>query len=115
MQQVTDANDVEIVMNFATGIPGPAEWVRQLGGYSPDILIGVVTVMGPQTEPYYQSGQIKGLLSGLRSAAEYEVRAGRPGRAAAGMDAQSLGHVVIIVAMALGNLAYFVGRKGGAK
>lgn len=115
MQQVTDANDVKIVMNYATGIPGPAEWIRQLAGFSPDILIGVVTVMGPQTEPYYQSGQIKGLLSGLRSAAEYEVRAGMPGSAAAGMDAQSLGHVVIILAMAIGNLAYFLGRKGGAK
>jgi len=116
MQGVTDANDVKVVMNFATGIPGPAEFVRQIGSsYSPDILIGVVTVMGPQTEPYYQSGQIKGLLSGLRSAAEYEVRSGTPGRAAAGMDAQSLGHVVIILAMALGNLAYFLGRKGGAK
>lgn len=115
MQQVTDANDVKVVMNFATGIPGPAEWVRQLSGFSPTILIGVVTVMGPQTEPYYQAGQIAGLLSGLRSAAEYEVRAGAPGSAAAGMDAQSLGHVVIILAMALGNLAYFLGRKGGAK
>ncbi len=71
--------------------------------------------MGPQSEPYYQAGQIKGLMSGTRSAAEYEVRAGRPGRAAAGMDAQSLGHLVIILAIGLGNLAYFIGRKGGAK
>jgi hypothetical protein len=73
--------------------------------------------MGPQNEPYYQSGQLAGLLSGLRCAAEYEVRSGHPGRAAAGMDAQSLGHVVIILAICLGNLAYFLNArsKGGKK
>ena len=117
MQGVKDMNDVAMLADFATGVPGPAEFVRQIGStYKNTVLVcGVVTVMGPQSEPYLQSGQIKGLLSGLRSAAEYEVRSGTPGKAAAGMDAQSLGHIVIIVAMGLGNLAYFLGRKGGAK
>ena len=116
MKGINTMNDVPLLLQYATGTPGPAEWIRQVGNnYSVDILIGVVTSMGPQTEPYLQAGQIKGLLSGLRSAAEYEVRAGRPGTAAAGMDAQSLGHLVIILAMALGNMAYFLGRKGGAK
>jgi len=118
MQEVRDMNDVMVVADFATGIPGPAEFIRQVGqNYPVTMLCGVVTVMGPQSEPFYQSGQLKGLLSGLRSAAEYEVRSGAPGRAAAGMDAQSLGHIVIILAMAIGNLAYFLNRRkeGGKK
>lgn len=117
MQSVKSMNDVMLVADFATGIPGPAEFIRQVGqNYPVTMLCGVVTVMGPQSEPFYQSGQLKGLLSGLRSAAEYEVRSGTPGKAAAGMDAQSLGHIVIILAMAIGNLAYFLNvRKGGGK
>jgi len=116
MQGIKDMDDVQLIAQFATGIPGPAEFVRQVGNsYSPVIVCGVVAVMGPQSEPFFQSGQIKGLLSGLRHAAEYEVHAGAPGKAAAGMDAQSLGHVVIILAICLGNMAYFLGRKGGAK
>ncbi len=119
MKDINSVNDVDMVADFATGMPGPAEIVRQIGqNYKVTILCGVVTAMGPQTEPYYQSGQIKGLLSGLRSAAEYEVRNGTPGSAAAGMDAQSLGHIVIILAMAVGNLAYFLSvrkDKGGGQ
>lgn len=117
MQNINSMHDVRVVADFATGIPGPAEWIRQVGqNYPVTMLAGVVTVMGPQSEPYYQSGQLKGLLSGTRSAAEYEVRSGSPGKAAAGMDAQSLGHLVIIFAIGLGNLAYFLnGRKGGGK
>jgi hypothetical protein len=119
MKDVNSMHDVALLADFATGMPGPAEVVRQIGqNYPVTVLCGVVTAMGPQTEPYYQSGQIKGLLSGLRSAAEYEVRNGTPGSAAAGMDAQSLGHMVIIVAIALGNLAHFLSArkgKGGGK
>ena len=117
MKDVKDMHDVKVVAEFATGVPGPSEWIRQVGqNYPVTMLCGVVTVMGPQSEPYYQSGQLKGLLSGSRSAAEYEVRSGTPGKAAAGMDAQSLGHMVIIFAIGLGNLAYFLSnKKGGGK
>jgi hypothetical protein len=36
---------------------------------------------------------------------------GKPGTAMRGMDAQSLGHIAIIVFIVLGNILYFASRK----
>jgi hypothetical protein len=115
MQGITTAADFVLVAEFATGIPGPSEWIKQVGTrYEVPLAIGVVTVMGPQTTPYYQAGQIVGLLSGLKSAAEYEMAMKAPGLATAAMDAQSIDHLVIVLFIILGNVAYFAekNRKG---
>jgi hypothetical protein len=61
--------------------------------------------------PFVQAGQVKGLLQGLRGAAEYELLSGSAGIAAAGMDAQSLGHLLIIGSILVGNVAYFMSKK----
>jgi uncharacterized membrane protein len=80
------------------------------------IVGAVITVSAPQAEPYLASGQLAGLLAGLRSAAEYELLMKSPGSAAAAMDAQSTGHVLLILFIIMGNLSYFVmkNKKGGA-
>jgi len=61
-------------------------------------------------QPYYTSGQFKGIVSGLNGAAEYEVLARVPGAGAAGMDAQSMGHLWVIFTILAGNFAYFATR-----
>ncbi|MDP2871736.1 MAG: hypothetical protein Q8P31_04280 [Bacillota bacterium] len=111
MQGIATVADFVLVTEFATGIPGPSEWIKQVGTrYNVPLAIGVVTVMGPQTTPYYQAGQLVGLLSGLKSAAEYEVAMKAPGLATAAMDAQSIDHIVIVLFIILGNIAYFAGK-----
>lgn len=102
---------------FATGIPGPAEWIRQVQTrYKVPLACGVVAVMGPQNEPYLQSRQLVGLLGGgLKSAAEYEVAVKMQGAATAAMDAQSLGHMAIVLFVILGNILYFSERGGSGK
>ena len=113
MQGVKTAADFDIIAEFATGIPGPAEWVRQVvTRYNVPLACGVVAVMGPQNIPYLQSGQLVGLLGGgLKSAAEYEIAVKMPGAATAAMDAQSLGHVVIVLFVLIGNLLFYVERR----
>lgn len=70
-------------------------------------------------QPYYTSGQFKGIISGLNGAAEYEVMARVPGKGASGMDAQSMGHLWVILTILAGNAAYFLSRgkksPGGAQ
>jgi len=70
-------------------------------------------------QPYFTSGQFKGIVSGLSGAAEYEVLARVPGQGASGMDAQSMGHLWVIFTILAGNIAYFVTRgkksSGGGK
>ncbi len=111
MQGINDIGDFALVGAIATGAPGPFEWVRQLAGYDVDYLPGVVTVMGPQTIPYYESGQAVGLLMGLRDAASYEVIMERPGMATAAMDSQSFAHLFIILLVILGNIIYFIQQR----
>jgi hypothetical protein len=58
-----------------------------------------------------RSGQINGLIGGLRGAAEYESLIGKKGRAVAGMDAQSATHMAIIMLVIICNLFYFSQRR----
>jgi hypothetical protein len=60
--------------------------------------------------PYYNSGQIKGMLQGLRGAAELELIIGSPSDAVKSMDALSVGHLVIILFIVLGNILFLLNR-----
>ena len=115
MEGINDIGDFSLVAAIATGAPGPFEWVRQLAGYDVPYLPGVVTVMGPQTIPYYESGQAVGLLMGMRDAASYEVLNEQPGLATAAMDSQSFAHLFIILLVVLGNIVYFVTQRRAAE
>lgn len=88
-------------------------WVRQIAQYKVPLIAGLITVTAPQAEPFMQSGQLAGMLVGLRGAAEYEILTDKPGTAAAGMDAQSMAHLLLIAFILLGNAAYFVKRSKG--
>ncbi len=111
MQGVKDVRDFELVFVFHGYNPGVQEWVRQVqGALNIRLLAGVVMVSVPEVMPFYTSGQISGLTQGLRGAAEYELLVNKPGSAVAKMDAQSLGHLVIIFFIAVGNIAYFMGK-----
>jgi hypothetical protein len=114
LKNITSAADCQMFMFFTDG--GADYWVRQVSQFKVPIVGGVITVSAPQAEPYLASGQLTGMLAGLRSAAEYELLMKAPGPAAAGMDAQSTGHVLLILFIIMGNISYLVskGKKGGA-
>ncbi len=112
MQEVHDINDMDLVISINVGPGGYATadvWVRQVAVVYRDVpvILGVTAVMTPNNMPYLHAKQIKGLLGGLRPAAEYELLLEQPGRAVALMDAQSAAHVVILMFIVLGNIAYF--------
>lgn len=69
-------------------------------------LAGVVAEM----RPFIGSGQIQSIINGARGAAEYEILLGEPGRAASGMDAQSLGHIYVALLILVGNIASLIIR-----
>ena len=71
--------------------------------------------MSPDLYPFLQSRQLVGLLGGLAGAAEYEALLGLPGSATAGMEPQSVTHVIIILFILLGNTVYFTTRRRGGK
>ena len=111
-RSITSLRDMSYVIDLAAGSPGVDEWL-QYGQerYGFPFSAGVTAVMAPDYFPFLQSGQMQGLLGGLAGAAEYEHLIGREGRAISGMRPQSVGHVIIIVLILFGNLAFFLGRS----
>jgi hypothetical protein len=114
MKGIETFKDIDYIFNVSAGYPGTKEWVQQVvGRFDIRLGAGVTAVSAPEFYPYIQSGQLTGLLGGLAGAAEYEKLLDAPGAGIKGMDAQSLGHLVIVVFIILGNLVYFAGRKRG--
>ncbi|OGC76737.1 MAG: hypothetical protein A2Z27_03035 [candidate division Zixibacteria bacterium RBG_16_50_21] len=117
MQGITNFKDVAMIVNISAGYPGTKEWVQQVQSrYQIDLVTGCTAVSAPEFYPYYQTGQLKGLLGGMKGAAEYEKLVGIKGLGTRGMDAQSISHLTVFLFILIGNLAYFALRfvKGKA-
>jgi len=115
MKEVTSMKDFAMAMTLndgPTGGTGTHEWVRQaVMAHGTPLIMGVTGVLAASNETYVQSGQCKGILAGLRAAAEYEKLIGRKGTGTVGMDAQSIAHVLIVAFVILGNIGMFLSQK----
>jgi len=112
MDGIEDMTDFAFVIGLSAGDPGFNAFIRQaVDPMGVRFAAAVVTVSIPAAMPFVASGQIRGLLGGLRGAAEYEQLTGIVGRGAAMMDAQSIGHLIIVAFIIVGNLAYFFSKK----
>jgi hypothetical protein len=108
LQGVNSLKDVNYAISLGAGNPGVEAWyVYGKDKYKFELGGGCTGVIAPGLYPLLRSGQINGLIGGLRGAAEYESLIGQKGRAVAGMDAQSATHLAIIVLVAICNLFYF--------
>ncbi len=112
MQEVENFDDIAFVMEVSAGTPGTREWVQQVQGrYRVALGSGTTAVGAPNFYPYVQSGQLTGLLGGLKGAAEYETLIGHPGDATKGMDAQSVVHALVVAFILLGNVVYLLSLR----
>ncbi len=112
MQEVQNFDDIAFVMEVSAGTPGTREWVQQVQGrYRGAVGSGTTAVGAPNFYPYVQSGQLTGLLGGLKGAAEYETLIGHPGDATKGMDAQSVVHALVVAFILLGNVVYLLSLR----
>ncbi len=115
MREVDNLDDIELVMEVSAGTPGTREWVQQaVSRFSVTLGAGTTAVGAPNFYPYISSGQLVGLLGGLKGAAEYEILVGAPADAVKGMDAQSIVHALIVFFILFGNVVYFVSGRPSA-
>lgn len=111
MQAVRNYEDIAFIFVVADNATADY-WVSIVNAqYGVPMCCGATAVMAPKLYAFVGSGQLQGLLGGMKGAAEYEQLLGRKDRAVRGMDAQSLIHLLIIVLVAIGNLGYFMGRR----
>ena len=76
---------------------------------------GATAVMAPDLYPFLDSGQMVGLLGGLRGAADYEALIKQKGIGTLGMSAQSAAHLLVIVLVLAANFQYIHRRLTGRK
>jgi len=113
MNNIQNYNKFGFICSLSAGAPGIKEWV-QIGHdvYKRPVTGGVTGVSAPSILPYInEQQQLTGLLAGLKAAAEYEKLVGAPALATAGMDAQSVAHLIIIIFIALGNINYWRNKR----
>ncbi len=102
--------DFELMFGFEHGAVIDY-WVRYAQArFGQRMAFGTTAVMAPDAYPYLQSGQIEGLVGGLKGAAEYETLIGVPGLGTRGMPAQQWAHLLVIGFIIVGNLGYFFTR-----
>ncbi|MBD3299129.1 MAG: hypothetical protein GF341_10775 [candidate division Zixibacteria bacterium] len=119
MASIRNLRNFDMILAFGGGFPGVKEWVLFAGdpGNVP-VAGGVTAVSAPLLYPYYPS-QLLGLMGGIKGAAEYEAELMRryprfetattPGLDM--MGPQAVAHIVIMLFIVIGNVAYFATRK----
>ncbi len=111
MKKVKNYNDIGLVITMS-GSTYPEAWVAYAHErYGQKLAAGVTAVMAADYYPYLQTGQLVGLIGGLKGAAEYEKLINRPDDGLKGMDAQTIVHLFVVLMILLGNIAFiFVQR-----
>ena len=117
MKGIHTYRDIPLVVSFS-GSALPEIWVAYAQArYGAKVATGATAVMAASFYPYLQTGQMIGMLAGMKGAAEYEYlvykhgysKAPRP--AMRSMDAVSVAHLLIMLFIILGNIGYFAMRR----
>lgn len=108
---IQNYEQIPAILTLASTAVGESWAVYAGSRYGATVLTGLTAVYTADIQPFYQSGQIKGVLGGLKGAAEYEKRIDRAGDGTAGMRSQKVVHYTIILFIIIGNVAFFIGRR----
>jgi hypothetical protein len=139
MEDIRNYDDMNLIIDFSAS-GSVYSWITYARvRFGANVAAGITAVMAADNYPYLQSGQLIGMLSGLKGAAEYEklvdVFASKQKSfsseeikvtwvditdpaipykyktARIGMNAQSVAHIMMIVFIIFGNIGFFYNRK----
>jgi hypothetical protein len=117
MADVNTYKDIPFLISLSAGDPGYTTWITYAQPrFSVKTGAGVTAVAAADAYPYLQTGQLTGLLDGMKGASEYEFLVDKAGYSKAfkpatqAMDSQSLAHLAIMILIILGNVGYFLAR-----
>ncbi len=116
LKNIKNFSNVDYCMNFSAGKPGTVEWVQgAVDRFGLKMSAGNTAVQAPMAYPYLQAGQLDGLMGGMAGGAELEKLTGFPDKATTFIKSQSFAHVVVILFIIIGNIAFFRDRGRGEK
>ena len=114
MDSIQNYEQIPAVLTLASTAVGEFWPIFDGSRYGVTCLAGLTAVYVADIQPFYQTGQIKGVLGGLKGAAEYEKRLNRLGDGTAGMRSQKMVHFAIVGFIIIGNIAYWLSRRRDA-
>lgn len=119
MAKIKNYNDVAIVVSIA-GSAIPFYYITYAQtSFGVRVGAGSTAVQAADFYPYLNSGQVTGMMSGMKGGAEYEQlvedRLSVYGRRKAtdAMSSQTAAHIWIMITIIIGNIGYFVMRRRG--
>lgn len=126
MNNIKNYRDIPFFITLSAGDPGMNTWIAYAQSrYGLKMGAGSTAVSAADAYPYLQTGQLTGLLGGMKGASEYEFMVKEKGYtqaltpASQAMDSQSLAHLLILILIILGNIGFFFARRhtkqGGAQ
>ncbi|MBV9852184.1 MAG: hypothetical protein JO250_21165 [Armatimonadetes bacterium] len=115
MKDIKDLKDIGAIIEITpTGSLGT--WIGLVQGkYNTPLLYAPTAVMAPDAYPFLDSGQVSGLLTGVKGAGDYEQLTGTHTFGTRATGALSLVYALIIVFVILGNVGYHVGRAAARR
>ena len=104
-------NDIELIISYTAGTNGIEAFISNEIFHKRPMAAGCTSVNIPRFTTYLQTGQLVGMIGGLPGAAEYESLVDYKGDGRAGMSPQSIAHLVIMIFIILGNLAFIAENR----
>jgi hypothetical protein len=115
MKGIKDIRDIDGIAAYSCNVGTPESWINVAQTkFNIPLVVGMTAVSVSDYFPYLQSGQLCGLITGLRGAAEYEKAVGAPPVANRRMWAQLYTHAFAIGLIIVGNIEYFIKGKRAA-
>lgn len=112
MEDVRAASDIDLVISMSMGVPGSDQWIWYYHArYRGNLATAQTAIGAPKYYQYLQSGQLVGLIGGMKGSAEYERLVDKLGLATTGMDSQSIAHLLIVGFVVLGNLIFWMEKR----
>jgi hypothetical protein len=111
MRGIRSFSDVNLIVDI-TAADTIRAWISFVSQpYGTPLGIACTAVMAPEQYPFLDSGQLVGMLTGMKGAAEYEALVGAPDFATRGMIGQSAAVGLIILFILLGNAGQLATRR----
>jgi hypothetical protein len=111
MSGLNKLSDLDFIYNLSAGYPGTVEWVQfAVDRFHVPCGAGNTAVQAPQVYPYLDTGQLTGLMGGMKGGAEYEKLTGFKAKATMAMVSQTAAHIFVVLFIIIGNVAYFMTR-----
>lgn len=110
LKGVRDATSFHLLISI--GYNPTVEFLQFVQGvYGTNVAFAMAAIHSTTTYSYIDSRQIVGMLVGARGGAEYEMLVLGPRKGVDILVAQSFGHLLIILAVLVGNIGYLASRR----